>query len=370
MLKKFRRGSVWHIRGTVKGITVYETTGTTDAARAEEYRAKREAQLWDRAVIGERGMHTFEEAVLIYLQNRRPGPHFRFITMRPLVAHFKAWPVDMVTQSAVDQYIDKYHSKSSPATIVRAVITPITAVLRVAARRKWCDQPAFERPKGGKADGRVSWRWLTRDEADKLVSACAPHLRPLIIFLLHTGARLGEALRLEWSEVDLAARRVAFLNTKNGESRGVPLNDEVVRALSALDNRSGHVFLTPAGEPYYNSGGLGGSPIKTAFRTACIRAGLSKVTGIRIDVNGRQLPVYKNTVRVHDLRHTFASWLVMGGTPLRTVAELLGHKTLTMVMRYSHLSPDHLREAVTRLSTRAPAVQSRRSRRQASDKST
>ena len=99
-------------------------------------------------------------------------------------------------------------------------------------------------------------------------------------------------------------------------------------------HREGHVFLTPAGVPCYDSGGLGGSPIKRAFKGACRRAGIEGL-------------------RVHDTRHTFASWLVMNGTPLRTVAELLGHKSLAMVHRYSHLSPDHLRDAVNRLSNGA-----------------
>jgi integrase len=138
----------------------------------------------------------------------------------------------------------------------------MTAVLRVAAKRGWCDRPAFERPRVFKP----STRWLTRDEAERLVVACAPHLKPLVTFLLQTGARLSEALRLQWAQVDLRARRVAFLGTKNGESRVVPLNGEAFFALANLPHREGHVFLTPAGVPYYDSGGLGGSPIKTGVQ--------------------------------------------------------------------------------------------------------
>jgi integrase len=123
----------------------------------------------------------------------------------------------------------------------------------------------------------------------------------------------------------------------------VPLNDVAFFALANLPRREGHVFRTPAGEPYYDNGGLGGSAIKTGFRGACRRAG----------VDG---------VRVHDLRHTFASWLVADGVPLRTVGELLGHKSLAMVHRYSHLSPDHLRDAVDRIG--AKPVQSTQITRQ------
>jgi integrase len=271
---------------------------------------------------------------LIYLQTRQPGPSFR-VTLKRLVEHFERWPVDKISQSALDEYTAKHHPNAAPGTVIRAVITPMTAVLRVAAKRGWCDQPTFERPKVSAPPP----RWLSPDEADRLVAACAPHLNPLVVFLLHTGARLSEALRLDWSNVDLKARRIVFMNTKNGEARGVPLNDDAFLALANLPHREGHVFLTPAGRPYYDSGGLGGSPIKRAFKTACRRAGIENL-------------------RVHDLRHTFASWLVMNGEPLRTVAELLGHKTLAMVHRYSHLSPDHLRDAVGRLSTGARGVPS------------
>ncbi len=335
MIKKFKRGCDWNDRGTVRGACVYETAGTADPAKAEEYRARREAQLWDRTVIGERGSHSFGEAALIYLQTRQPGPSFR-VTLKRLVDQFEHWPVDKIDQNTLDNYIAAHHAKSAPGTVIRAVITPVTAVLRVAAKRGWCDQPAFERPKVPMH----ATRWLSHDEAGHLIAACAPHLKPLVVFLLHTGARLSEALRLDWSNVDLKARRVVFMNTKNGEHRGVPLNNDVFLALANLPHREGHVFLTPAGRPYYDSGGLGGSPIKRAFKTACKRAGLENV-------------------RVHDLRHTFASWLVMSGVPLRTVAELLGHKTLAMVFRYSHLSPDHLRDAVDQLSIGASGVQSK-----------
>ena len=334
MLKKFKRGHVWYLRGTVRGVRVYETTGTSDADKAEEYRARRDAQLWDRSIVGERGSHSFGEAILIYVQTRQPGPSFR-VTLKRLVDHFEHWPVDKVSQNALDQYLAKHHSKSAPGTRIRAVITPMTAVLRVAAKRGWCDQPAFERPKVPTH----TTRWLLYDEAARLVAACAPHLKPLVLFFLHTGARLREALRLDWSNVDLKARRVVFMRTKNGEHRGVPLNDDAFLALANLPHREGNVFLTPTGRPYYDSGGLGGSPINSAFKTACHRAGIENL-------------------RVHDLRHTFASWLVMEGVPLRTVAELLGHKSLSMVHRYTHLSPDHLQDAVARLSTSAKSVQS------------
>ncbi len=101
MLKKFKRGRVWYVRGTVRGVRVYETADTSDTARAEEYRARREAQLWDRTVVGERGSHSFGEATLIYLQTRQPGPSFR-ATLKRLVDHFEHRPIDQIDRSVLE----------------------------------------------------------------------------------------------------------------------------------------------------------------------------------------------------------------------------------------------------------------------------
>ena len=93
-------------------------------------------------------------------------------------------------------------------------------------------------------------RWLKLEEADALIQAASPHLRPLIMFLLYTGARIGEALWLEWRNVDLARAHVSFIKTKNTEARGVPLHPSVVAALSVLELREGEVFRRPDGQPY------------------------------------------------------------------------------------------------------------------------
>jgi len=353
-LKLTRRGRVWYVRGTVRGVRVYETTGAVDRSRAEEYRAAREAQLWDRRLHGERGQRPFAEAALVYLEGRALAPRSR-AAIRPLVTHFGDWPLADIDQAALDAYARRYHPRAQPQTVQRAVITPMCAILRAAARRGWCASPAFERPKPPPA----RLRYLTEDEAERLIAASADHLRPLVVFLLYTGARLGEALRLDWRDVDLEARRVRFTRTKSGRPRGVPLHERAFLALANLPHREGAVFRTPAGAPYADRDGRGGGQIKTAWRGACIRAGLVETTGHRIDAKGRRRPILRPTVRVHDLRHTFASWLVMRGAPLRTVAELLGHASLDMVMRYAHLSPDHLRAAVDALPSGEESVQPR-----------
>ncbi|MEW6675413.1 MAG: site-specific integrase [Nitrospirota bacterium] len=167
-------------------------------------------------------------------------------------------------------------------------------------------------------------RYLEREEINNLLDACAPHLRPIIVAGLNTGMRKGEILNLKWSDVDLKNRRITLTNTKNNEIRIIPINDTFYQELINLkDNSQGeYVFCNAKKKPF--------SDIKKAFVSALKRAGIKDF-------------------RFHDLRHTFGSHLVMKGVDLRTVQQLLGHKDIKMTMRYSHLSPGHLQEAVVKL---------------------
>ncbi|MFZ6016426.1 MAG: tyrosine-type recombinase/integrase [Nitrospirota bacterium] len=167
-------------------------------------------------------------------------------------------------------------------------------------------------------------RYLEREEINNLLDACAPHLRPIIVAGLNTGMRKGEILNLKWSDVDLKNRRITLTNTKNNEIRIIPINDTFYQELINLkDNSQGeYVFCNAKKKPF--------SDIKKAFVSALKRAGIKDF-------------------RFHDLRHTFGSHLVMKGVDLRTVQQLLGHKDIKMTMRYSHLSPGHLQEAVGKL---------------------
>lgn len=155
-------------------------------------------------------------------------------------------PLRHIGQNAIDTAASRLYPKASNATRNRQVYTPVSAIMQHAARKGWCPRPVFSRPKMPK----VAIRWLRPDEAERLIGACSLHLRPLVIFLLYTGARAGEALWLDWSNVDLQRRHVTFPRTKNGDARGVPLHSRVAAALAALSGREGPVFRAPSGVPY------------------------------------------------------------------------------------------------------------------------
>jgi len=134
--------------------------------------------------------------------------------------------------------------------------------------------------------------------------------------------RRGEILSLTWDNIDLKNGFILLDLTKNGERREIPINQTVREALDGVVRRLDipYVFYNPDTEKKYDN-------VKRSFKSACRRAGIKDF-------------------HFHDLRHTFASQLIMSGIDITTVKELLGHKTLTMTLRYAHLAPSHKVKAV------------------------
>ena len=260
---------------------------------AEEEAAALEARLLRDSWHGERrGHRAFAEAVVSYL-NAAPRAEGERRRLNRVLRALGDVPLGAVDQEAVDRARDKMLGPDpSPATIRRGVIAPIRAVLRHAHRRRWCDAPSFEIPK--QPQGRTLY--LLPDEAERLIAAAAPHLQPLLILLVGTGARLSEALELDWRAVDLAGGRVTFWRTKGGRPRIAALPPRVVAALAALPWREGAVFrwetkrkqrgTAKRALPYADRGRQGGGQISSAWKGAIARAGLSA------------------ELTPHDLRHT------------------------------------------------------------------
>lgn len=344
------RSTNYRIRGTVRGIPVDETTGTSDKTLADAIRIKRAAQLLEESVLGPRVGRRFSEAALGYCEKVQPGvSQFEAImgrtrrngTLSPcLVSDLGTYLCSQITQDVVDGVIRKRFADSSPATVVRSFLTPLIAVLTWASKREWCSPPKFERP----AQPRPRSMWLDYDQADRLLAACSPHLYRLVLFLLLSGARLGEALSLKWVDVDLGQGWAVFRNTKrgkrggrDGEDRGIPLHPQLVVMLANLRRPMGqeHVFLSPHDEPYFE----GGSPIKTAWKATLARAGLDP------------------ELHVHDLRHTFATWLLLARVSEQVRDEIMGHASSAMGRRYAHVPRPEAVEAVQTLPSRVKSVE-------------
>jgi len=172
-------------------------------------------------------------------------------------------------------------------------------------------------------------RFLSMDQISNLLDACEKRLKPIVNFALNTGCRRGEILGLTWDRVDLEHGFILLDETKSGKRREIPINATVRALLKAIVKRPKkpkiqYVFVNPYTDNRYYD-------LKKSFASACEIAGISDF-------------------HFHDLRHTFASQLIMAGVDITSVSRLLGHATLTMTLRYAHLAPNHLQNAVDVLS--------------------
>jgi len=199
-------------------------------------------------------------------------------------------------------------------------------------------------------------RYLSKEECRALLNVCVEHLRPIVATALNTGMRKEEILSLEWDRnVDLKHGFILLDITKNGERREIPINNTLRETLQGLVRhiKSPYVFTNVEGSRFKS--------VKRSFATALRGAELDKCLSCHHESQkgeaqepghcpecGARMERMKGirNFRFHDLRHTFASHLVMAGVDITTVKELLGHKTLTMTLRYAHLAPAHKARAV------------------------
>ena len=343
-----------YVRGTVRGKSVYESTGTSDPKRAEAYRSKRESELWDHSVYGSRAVYTFAHAVESYLNAKEHTPTTKRHVAK-LLAYFGTIHLSEISQESVDKAYRQLLTKgarASGATKMRAVLTPLRAIMEHAAVRRWCDRPAFEAP----AIVKSRTAFLRPDEATALVSAAASHVRPLLVFLIGTGVRMSEALELEWRDVDLRGSK-AVVWLKQQHEFAIDLPPTVVAALAMLPHREGRVFRPvrsrrpegskkgkTVGTGYWDSGRTGGGQIKSAWATACRRAELPGAWRIWVPKGQtKEKRQWVPELTPHDLRHTWATWHYCMHKDLMKLRDDGGWSTITMVTRYAKRMPDAYR---------------------------
>jgi integrase len=275
---------------------------------------------------------TLEQVIDEYLQykadaGKRSLREDRRILTRRIVPAFGAdLSVRALTGPAIAQYQRERIGQVSAYTVANE-LTVLRHMLRLAKRWGYVDQvPDVDMPR--KPEGRQ--RYLEANEIGRLLAACRrsrnPYLAAIVTIAVNTGMRKAEILGLTWERIDLSTSRITLYQTKSGKPRGVPMNRAVYDALVTLqpdaEQRAGLVFRRSADRAW--------GQIRRAFTTALERAEIT-------------------SFRFHDLRHTAASHMVMRGASLKDVQEILGHADYKMTMRYSHLSPAHLRAAVDRL---------------------
>ena len=162
---------------------------------------------------------------------------------------------------------------------------------------------------------------LSDEDIQKLIAGSTNKLtKDIITFLIYTGCRKGEALNLKWDDVDMQNGIIAIKGTKTKYDRYIPISKPLKELLSGIEKNQDSLYV-------FNKNGAKLTDFKRSFHTACKNAGFKDM-------------------HIHDLRHVFASKMVMNGTSLFITGELLGHRTTQMTKRYSHLVPETLKKAV------------------------
>jgi len=313
------------------GKKVYESTGTANKKLADRIYARRKLDVaegkWFAAKIKPR---TFGELKEKYMRehskvHKAPKSNIRDISsFNHLDGFFGDCLLSEITPGRIAEYKSfRLAEGIRPATLARE-LEVLRHALNLAVREwEWLEKSPFEKVRIEKINNK-SERWITKSEEHTLLDASQQWLREIIIFALNTGMRQNEILSLKWSEVDLSRRTVTVLETKNKEKRTIPINQTVfdlLRQKSRVKSISGYLFVSEAATK------IDARNLLRAYYSARKTA---KLEGVRF----------------HDLRHTFATRLVQRGVDLYTVKELMGHKTITMTMRYAHHNPESLRHGV------------------------
>lgn len=331
----YQRGKIWWIDITdPDGSRIQRSTKTTDKKKAQEWHDKVKAQLWDVKNLGVKVRHSWKECVVMWLEDKG---HKKSIEddkkhLRWLDTYLGDKYLDEINKQLIEKIKKaKKDSSASNATVNRVLALIKSMLNRAKSEWEWIDSvpkiSLLPEPKK-----RV--RWLKRNEWDRLKNELPAHLAVMAQFTLVTGLRESNVTQLQWSQIDML-RQCAWIHadeSKSGNAIAIPLNSEACEIIRGEMGKNLIYVFTYEGEPVTRAN-------NHAWRNALVRAGIKDF-------------------RWHDLRHTWATWLYIGGTPLEVIKELGGWSCLDIVMRYAHLSSDHLKGYAENATTARPVTKS------------
>ncbi len=332
---------IWWIRYTnAKGKRVTESIGRhSDAVTIYQQRMteKRTGELIPigKSARGVKFSALVKDALKFSEGNHRDQRNFKQ-RIESANEHFGNRVADTITPKEIGEWLSEMADEHewTPATFNRHKAV-ISKAYKIGMQNSHVStNPARFVPQRKESIGRI--RFLTEDEETRLRAAIMEH-RPHCIHqldvALNTGMRKGEQFTVTWPQVDFKHEFIHLEQTKNGSSRYVQLNETVLASLEAL--RAEHKARKLDFDTlFFDRRNDSIKDPREWFANACDEAKVKGVTW-------------------HTLRHTFASRLVMAGVDLKTVQELMGHKTIAMTARYAHLAPGHLKDAVNRLAKSA-----------------
>lgn len=262
---------------------------------------------------------TFDNAANEYLRQYKGKDDSIFQRLDHWIAVFKSKPVSKIQKKDIKNELRKLQAKG----LANATLNRYKAA--IGSLYKYLDKehdishnPTKDIPQFTEDNART--RFLSDDEVSRLLEATKQsnwlQLHLLVLMALTTGARRGELTGLTWQNIDLGKRTAHLKDTKNKEQRVLTLPHNLVEELMKFRRSTGYVFLHPD------------SDVHKIGNFDCYWRASLKLAGI-------------SDFRFHDLRHTCASMLAMKGASVLEIAEVLGHKSITMTQRYAHLCTNH-----------------------------
>ncbi len=314
----YKRGNTWCIDFTPEsGKRVRRSTNTSNKKEAQNLHDKLKSESWRVTHLGERPKHSWDEAARKWLDETPCDRkrHADNLKIRWLQPYLGGKMLSDITRDDIAGIGKAKCAHASPATANRHL-----ALVRAILRRAWREWEWIEKVPVVKLYEELKRRvrWITPAQARKLLAELPGHQREMVLFALGTGLRQGNVTGLCWSQVDIERRTIWIpaKQAKGGEDLHVPLNELTCAVLKRQAGEHPERVFAYKGKPITWANTRG-------WRSALKRAGI-------VDF------------RWHDLRHTWASWLIQNGTPLYDLQEMGGWKSAAMVRRYAHLAPENL----------------------------
>ncbi|MEM8238602.1 site-specific integrase [Morganella morganii] len=361
---KLRYG-VWHCDFvSPSGKRIRRSLETSDKRQAQELHDQLKAEAWRVEKMGDYPSVTFDDACLRWLQEKEhkksldddktkieyflqffSGKLLSSITETDILKatsgminrkHKEVWEIKAASAKKKGAKIAPYKPKPATQATKDRYLAFLRSLFRAAVNDwKWIGKSPTIKVRQKKE---IRVRWLTKEEATTLIQCMPDVMKPVVMFALATGLRRSNILNLEWTQIDLQ-RKVAWIHpedTKGGKAIGVALNETACRVLRMqIGKHQQYVFVHT--EAWHRADGSPTAKVRkmrvddnTAWSTGLRRAGITNF-------------------RFHDLRHTWASWLVQAGVPLTALQEMGGWESIEMVQRYAHLAPNHLVEHARRI---------------------
>ncbi len=307
----YKRGEIWHYRGTVAGRRIRGSTGAADKKIAQRIAAEREAREWKRHLDGPEAVLTFAQAAILYRSAGKPTRH-----LEKVEDHWKDTPVREINAGAIRQAARTLYPGCSASTWNRQVIVPTQAIINHAAENNLCSPIKVKRFEVDRREKEpATWEWI-----EAFMAHAPVNLGALACFMFLTGARIGEATALTWDDVDLPNARAVIRQTKVGAERRAHLPPALVAAMANIAGRDQRYNSKPDNGRVF--GYTSRSTAKPMWDKTIRKAGIRHLS-------------------FHACRHGFATALLRAGIDVVTIARLGGWASPQHVLStYGHAAED------------------------------